>query len=59
MPGKFLSMVACLVLLLHMPAIGQERPMVFLGTTTKTLGYSPLWVGVNADFSNNKDSMSN
>jgi ABC-type nitrate/sulfonate/bicarbonate transport system substrate-binding protein len=50
MAGKFLSMVACLVLLLHMPATGQERPGVFLGTTTKRLGYSPLWVGVKRGF---------
>src|SRR5258706_11606238 len=50
MVGKFLSMVACLVLLLHMPATGQKRPRVFLGATTKTLGYSPLWVGVKRGF---------
>src|SRR5258706_13782302 len=50
MVGKFLSMVACLVLLLHMPATGQKRPRVFLGATTKTLGYNPLWVGVKRGF---------
>lgn len=60
MAGQFLSAVAFLVLLLlHAPAAAQERPKVFLGASSKTLGYSPLWSAPNEDFSNNNDSMSN
>jgi ABC-type nitrate/sulfonate/bicarbonate transport system substrate-binding protein len=50
MVGTFLSAVVILILLLHMSAAGQERPKVFLGATTKTLGYSPLWDGAKRGF---------
>ena len=51
MVGQFLSAVAFLVLLLlHTPSAAQERPKVFLGATTKTLGYSPLWVAAKRGF---------
>jgi NitT/TauT family transport system substrate-binding protein len=51
MAGQSLSAVAFLVLfLLHTPAAAQQRPKVFLGATTKTLGYSPLWVGAKRGF---------
>lgn len=51
MAGQFLSAVAFLVLLLrHAPAAAQERPKVFLGASSKTLGYSPLWVGAKRGF---------
>jgi NitT/TauT family transport system substrate-binding protein len=51
MIGQFLSAVAFLVLLLlHTTSAAQERPKVFLGASSKTLGYSPLWVGVKRKF---------
>jgi len=30
--------------------VAQERPRVYLGASTKTLGYSPLWVGAKRGF---------
>ena len=49
--GKFLSTVGFLVLLLLCtPGRAQERPKVFLGASSKTLGYSPLWVGAKRGF---------
>ncbi len=51
MAGQFLSAVAYSVLLLqHTPSAAQERPKVFLGASSKTLGYSPLWVGAQRRF---------
>jgi len=51
MVGQFLSAVAFLVLLvLHTPSAAQERPKVFLGASSKTLGYSPLWIGAKRGF---------
>jgi NitT/TauT family transport system substrate-binding protein len=44
---------AILLLLLIMPggsSLAQERPRLFLGASSKTLGYSPLWVGVKRGF---------
>src|SRR5262245_52321163 len=31
-------------------AKGQEKPKIFLGASSKTLGYSPLWVGARKGF---------
>jgi NitT/TauT family transport system substrate-binding protein len=50
MIGQLIAAAAFLVVLLHTPAAAQERPKVFLGATTKTLGYSPLWVGAKRGF---------
>jgi ABC-type nitrate/sulfonate/bicarbonate transport system substrate-binding protein len=30
--------------------IAQEKPKLFLGASSKTLGYSPLWVGARKGF---------
>ena len=49
MLGQLLSTVAFLSLLLR-PAAAQERPKLYLGASTKTLGYSPLWVGSKRGF---------
>jgi ABC-type nitrate/sulfonate/bicarbonate transport system substrate-binding protein len=32
------------------PAMGQEKPKFYVGASSKTLGYSPLWVGVKKGF---------
>jgi hypothetical protein len=46
MLGQLLSTVAFISLLfLPRPAAAQERPKLYLGASTKTLGYSPLLVG--------------
>ena len=51
MLGQFLSTVAFLILLLlPRPAAAQDRPKLYLGASTKTLGYSPLWVGTKRGF---------
>jgi ABC-type nitrate/sulfonate/bicarbonate transport system substrate-binding protein len=31
-------------------AVAQDRPRIYLGASSKTLGYSPLWVGVKRGF---------
>ncbi len=38
------------ILLLHTTALAEERPRIYLGASTKTLGYSPLWVGAKRGF---------
>jgi ABC-type nitrate/sulfonate/bicarbonate transport system substrate-binding protein len=51
MLGQSLGTVAFLVLLLlQTPAAAQERAKVYLGASSKTLGYSPLWVGAKRGF---------
>jgi NitT/TauT family transport system substrate-binding protein len=35
---------------LCIPAVGQEKPKIFLGASSKTLGYSPLWVATKKGF---------
>src|SRR6185295_7687442 len=49
--GQFLTAVAIIVLLLlETPAAAQERHKLYLGASSKTLGYSPLWVGAKRGF---------
>ena len=51
MLSQCLTAVTLIILaLLHTPAAAQERPRVFLGASSKTLGYSPLWVGAKRGF---------
>jgi len=51
MAGKFSILVALLASALHVPlAYGQEKPKIFLGASSKTLGYSPLWVATKKGF---------
>jgi hypothetical protein len=51
MLGQSLGAVASLVLLLlQTPSAAQERPKVYLGASSKTLEYSPLWVGAKRGF---------
>ncbi len=42
--------VALLVLLLSLTAAAQEKPKIYLGASSKTLGYSPLWVAAKKGF---------
>jgi NitT/TauT family transport system substrate-binding protein len=45
------SVIAFVTILLSgFSAVAQERPRVFLGASSKTLGYSPLWVGTKMGF---------
>jgi NitT/TauT family transport system substrate-binding protein len=36
--------------LLVTPVVAQDKPKIFLGASSKTLGYSPLWVGAKKGF---------
>jgi len=37
-------------LFLCSPVVAQDKPKIFLGAASKTLGYSPLWVGTKKGF---------
>jgi len=51
MLGATLGPVLLSILLcLQTPAAAQERPKLYLGASSKTLGYSPLWVGAKRGF---------
>ena len=45
-----LVIAALLVLLIAHSTAAQERPRIFLGASSKTLGYSPLWVASKKGF---------
>ena len=42
--------VALLILLPPLRAVAQEKPKIYLGASSKTLGYSPLWVATKKGF---------
>ena len=42
--------VALLILLVTLRAVAQEKPKIYLGASSKTLGYSPLWVATKKGF---------
>ena len=42
--------VIALVLLLAFSAVAQEKYKIYLGASSKTLGYSPLWVAAKKGF---------
>jgi ABC-type nitrate/sulfonate/bicarbonate transport system substrate-binding protein len=42
--------VFCLIALLSSTSLGQEKPKIFVGASSKTLGYSPLWVASRKGF---------
>ena len=44
------AVVLLLLLVLHHPSAAQERTKLNLGASSKTLGYSPLWVGAKRGF---------
>ena len=47
---RFAILTTCLLLLFAFSAGAQEKPKIFLGASSKTLGYSPLWVGTKKGF---------
>ena len=48
---RFRIVLALLVWAFAPPsAMAQEKPKIFLGASSKTLGYSPLWVGAKKGF---------
>ena len=49
--NKFRIALTLLALTLHLATVdGQEKPRIFLGASSKTLGYSPLWVATKKGF---------
>lgn len=51
MLGQSRTMVAFLVILVWLPyGHAQETPKIFVGASSKTLGYSPLWVATKKGF---------
>jgi NitT/TauT family transport system substrate-binding protein len=52
----FLRIAVVLLLfgLIVSPAVAQEKLRFYLGVSSKTLGYSPLWVAAKKGFSSNK-----
>ena len=45
-----LAIVLLLAAVTYEPSGAQEKPKIFLGATSKTLGYSPLWVAAKKGF---------
>jgi NitT/TauT family transport system substrate-binding protein len=52
---RFAVLTTCLLLLFAASAGTQENPKIFLGASSKTLGYSPLWVGTKKGFFEQQD----
>lgn len=49
--ARFFSAIILLLLVLFaQPLLAQEKPKLFIGAASKTLGYSPLWVGWKKGF---------
>jgi NitT/TauT family transport system substrate-binding protein len=44
------AVVVLLLALVSSAATGQEKPKIYLGASSKTLGYSPLWVASKKGF---------
>jgi len=42
------ALIVCVVV--SSPVVAQEKPKIFLGASSKTLGYSPLWVATKKGF---------
>ncbi|MGZ8495914.1 MAG: ABC transporter substrate-binding protein [Candidatus Binatia bacterium] len=47
---KFAALLVLLVALFSQRAPAQDKPKIFVGPSSKTLGYSPLWVGWKKGF---------
>ncbi|MBM4261381.1 MAG: ABC transporter substrate-binding protein [Deltaproteobacteria bacterium] len=50
MKQRLLALVIALVALCGGRALAQDKPKIFVGPSSKTLGYSPLWVGWKKGF---------
>jgi len=51
MNTRFFVAIALLYVLLYpTPLLAQDKPKIFIGPASKTLGYSPLWVGWKKGF---------
>ncbi|HEX5606659.1 MAG TPA: ABC transporter substrate-binding protein [Candidatus Binatia bacterium] len=51
MLGQSRTMVAFLVILIWLTrGHAQEKPKIFVGASSKTLGYSPLWIATKKGF---------
>jgi len=60
MLGQSRTMVAFLVILVWLThGHAQEKPKIFVGASSKTLGYSPLWVATKKGFFINRGSTYN
>ncbi|HEX9452759.1 MAG TPA: ABC transporter substrate-binding protein, partial [Candidatus Binatia bacterium] len=49
-PSRSLIIVALCLVLADPCAYAQEKPKIFLGASSKTLGYGPLWVAAKKGF---------
>ena len=47
---KFVAHLLLLAALLGQGALAQDKPKIFIGPSSKTLGYAPLWVGWKKGF---------
>jgi len=47
---KFIALLLLLTALLSQRALAQDRPKIYVGPSSKTLGYAPLWVGWKKGF---------
>jgi ABC-type nitrate/sulfonate/bicarbonate transport system substrate-binding protein len=47
---KFVALLLLLTALLGQHALAQDKPKIYIGPSSKTLGYSPLWVGWKKGF---------
>ncbi|MGZ8466481.1 MAG: ABC transporter substrate-binding protein [Candidatus Binatia bacterium] len=47
---KFAALLVLLVALFSQRAPAQDKPKIFVGPSSKTLGYSPLWIGWKKGF---------
>src|ERR1700751_3949592 len=50
MAAHFRVATLLIVLLASLPVTGEEKPRIYLGASSKTLGYSPLWVASKKGF---------
>src|SRR5215208_5793318 len=47
---KFVALLLLLTALLGQRALAQDKPKIYVGPSSKTVGYSPLWVGSKKGF---------
>jgi hypothetical protein len=57
--AKVLPLIAAVLLLAAGAGLSQDKPKIPISASSKTLGYSPLWVASKLGFLTNKDSTFN